>query len=285
MLDLELLKTLVCVVDERSFTRAAERVHRTQSTVSQQISKLEDSVGRALLVRDRTGKRVSPTEHGELLATYARRLLAIAQEAEDVLASPSLLTPVRVGVLEDFDMRRLSAMLSGFMALHPGARLETLSGVSSELQHKLREGEIDIALIKREPGVGDCIAAWPEPLVWVAGLATMAEEGEVPLALFPQGCVYRQRAIRTLDKIGKRWRVVFASHSLTGIQAAVACGIGITVLPTTAVLPEHRVLGAAEGFPPLPPAELALVAASRPLDAAQRQLCDYLVEAIGQPGP
>ena len=67
MLDLELLHTLVCVVDEGSFTRAAERVHRTQSTVSQQIRKLEDSVGQVLLVRDRSGQQVSATEHGELL--------------------------------------------------------------------------------------------------------------------------------------------------------------------------------------------------------------------------
>jgi DNA-binding transcriptional LysR family regulator len=283
MLDLELLKTLVCVVDERSFTRAAERVHRTQSTVSQQINKLEENVGRALLVRDRTGKRVSPTEHGEILAAYARRLLAMAQEAEDVLSAPTVLTPVRVGVPEDFNAQRMSAMLSDFLAVHPGVRLETMSGMSTDLHHKLHQGEIDIALVKREPGSAECIASWPESLVWVAGMAAAHNEEEVPLAVFPQGCVYRQRAIRALDKIGKRWRVVFGSHSLTGIQAAVASGLGITVLPTTAVLPEHRVLGEADGFPPLPPTELALISSAMTPNTAQQNLIKFLVDSIDKP--
>ena len=282
MLDLELLKTLVCVVDERSFTRAAERVHRTQSTVSQQISKLEESVGRALLIRDRTGKRVSPTEHGEILAAYARRLLSMAQEAEDVLSAPTVLAPVRVGVPEDFNAQRMSAMLSDFLSIHPDVRLETVSGMSTDLNHKLHLGEIDIALIKREPGSGECIASWPESLVWVAGKTASQNVDEVPLAVFPQGCVYRQRAIRALDKIGKRWRVVFGSQSLTGIQAAVASGLGITVLPTTAVLPEHRTLHEDDGFPPLPPTELALISSPMPLKTAQRHLVTFLADSIGK---
>ncbi|MFS2034532.1 LysR family transcriptional regulator [Polaromonas sp. CT11-55] len=261
---------------------AAERVHRTQSTVSQQISKLEDNVGRALLTRDRTGKRVSPTEHGEILAAYARRLLAIAQEAEDMLSAPTVLAPVRVGVPEDFNAQRMSAMLSDFLAIHPGVRLDTVSGMSTDLHHKLHLGEIDIALVKREPGSGECIASWPESLVWVTGKTAMPNNEEVPLAVFPQGCVYRQRAVRALDKIGKRWRVVFGSHSLTGIQAAVASGLGISVLPTTAVLPEHRALGEADGFPPLPPTELALVSSPMPLNTAQRQLVAFLADSIGK---
>lgn len=277
MLDLELLKTLVCVIDEGSFTRAAERVHRTQSTVSQQISKLEQSVGQVLVVRDRTGKDIAPTEHGELLAAYARRLLSLAQEAEDVLASPGDLAPVRVGVPEDFDARRMSVMLSGFVAQHPGARLETVSGMSTELHRLLEASDLDLALVKREPGSAACIAAWPEALAWVASATAVPTSDDVALALFPQGCIYRQRAVRSLDTLGKRWRIAFGSHSLTGIQAAVAAGLAISVLPTSAVLPEHQVLTEEHGFPPLAPTELALVASALPLNASQRQFSDYLV--------
>jgi DNA-binding transcriptional LysR family regulator len=278
MLDLELLKTLVCVMDERSFTRAAERVHRTQSTVSQQIRKLEENVGRVLLLRDRTGNLVTPTEHGEVLANYARRLLALSQEAEDRLSHPAALEPVRVGVPEDFDTRRMSAMLSGFIAAEPGIRLETVSGMSVDLRRKLASGEIEIALVKREPGGGEAIASWPESLVWVAGPGSI--EDPVPLALFPHGCVYRHRAIGGLDKAGTRWRVAFGSHSLTGIQAAVSSGLGITVLPRTAALAEHRVLDERDGFPALPPTELALLATPGPLNAGQRALVDYLRSEI-----
>jgi DNA-binding transcriptional LysR family regulator len=140
MLDLDLLNTLVCVVDEHSFTRASERVHRTQSTVSQQVRKLEGLVGRTLLLRDRVGNNVQPTEHGELLAQYARRLLALSQEAEDALASDMSMNPVRIGVPEDFDARRMSGMLSGFVKMQPAARLETVSGMSTDLRRELAGG-------------------------------------------------------------------------------------------------------------------------------------------------
>lgn len=280
MLDLELLQTLVCVVDERSFTRAGERVHRTQSTVSQQIRKLEERVGRPLLLRDRTGTQITPTAQGELLTNYARRLLALAQEAEDVFASEGAVLPVRVGVPEDFDARRMSALLSGFSAQQPGLRLATISGMSTDLKHKLAQGELDLALVKRSPGEGECLAAWPETLVWVQGQGFALPPGEpIPLALFPQGCVYRQRALRGLDKARRRWRQAFGRHSLTGIQAVVASGLAISVLPTTALLPEHQ---RCEGLPELAPTELALVAASgAALTAPQRALVDHLQQALG----
>ncbi|EIF35200.1 transcriptional regulator [Burkholderia sp. Ch1-1] len=277
MLDLELLNTLICVVDEGSFTRAGERVHRTQSTVSQQVRKLEELVGRTLLLRDRTGNQVTATEHGELLAQYARRLLALAQEAQDALVSDVELTPVRIGVPEDFDARRMSAMLSGFVKAKPGVRLETVAGMSVDLQRKLATGEIEIALVKREPGSGECLASWPESLVWVRGgnveLPEESADEPIPLALFPHGCVYRQRAIRSLDKAQRRWRIAFGSQSLTGIQAAVSSGLGISVLPTSAVLPEHRLCA---GLPQLPPTELALVTSGGVLNALQLALVEFL---------
>jgi DNA-binding transcriptional LysR family regulator len=99
-MDLELLRSFVSVVDAGGFTRAGERVHRTQSTVSQQIKRLEGSIGRPLLLRK--GKRVSPTEDGERLLSYARRILALADEARDVVAGAAPDGIVRLGVPEDF---------------------------------------------------------------------------------------------------------------------------------------------------------------------------------------
>lgn len=281
MLDLELLKTLVCVIEEGSFTRGAERVHRTQSTVSQQILKLEERVGRPLLQRDRSGKQAQPTEHGELLTHYARRLLAMAQEAEEAMASTAGQPALRLGVPEDFDARRMAAMLAGFNRQRPDLRLETISGMSSELQRRLAGGEIDIALMKREPGSGDCIAAWPETLVWAAGAGFAPDDGPLPLVLFPPGCIYRLRAVRLLDKGGRPWRQAFGSHSLTGIQAAVSAGLGLSVLPTTALLPDHRVLDEAAGLPALPHSELALTAHEVSMTGPLQQLADYLVAQLG----
>ncbi|AMN80856.1 LysR family transcriptional regulator [Pseudomonas azotoformans] len=279
MFDLELLHTLVCVVDEGSFTRAAERVHRTQSTVSQQIRKLEESVGQVLLVRDRSGQQVSATEHGELLTHYARRLLNLSREARDALDTEASVVPVRLGVPEDFDATRMASMLSGFVRARPEARLETVSGMSTDLRRQLESGEIDIALVKREAGSGECHASWPEPLVWVCGQGQDMQLDTLPLALFPQGCIYRQRAIRTLDKARRSWRVAFGSHSLTGIQAAVTSGLGISILPKSAVLPSHRIC---TELPPVPPSELALVSGAERLSATHRGLIECLREEISR---
>jgi len=279
MLDLELLKTFVCVADEGSFTRAAERVHRTQSTVSQQVRKLEELVGHALLLRDRTGQNISVTEHGEMLIHYARRLLALSSEAVEALASDLDLEILRIGVPEDFDARRMAVILAGFNRARPEARLETVSGMSTDLKQKLAAGTLDIALVKREPDSGPCWAAWPETLVWVKGVGVDSTNGVLPLALFPQGCIYRQRAIRLLDVAQRPWRVAFGSHSLTGIQAAVASGLGVSVLPASAVLPEHRVCS---DLPELPPTELALISREGALTGLQRALVAFLQEELGK---
>jgi DNA-binding transcriptional LysR family regulator len=281
MLDLELLRTLVCVVDEGSFTRAANRVHRTQSTVSQQVRKLEQSVGKTLLSRDRAGGNVSATEDGELMVAYARRLLAIAGEAEHVLSAPRAARVLRLGIPEDFDVSRLTVLLAGFAASHADVRLETSSGMSADLRGGLASGELDLALVKREPGDGPCLAAWPERLVWVGGRQRIPDGAAVPLVVFPQGCIYRKRAIYALESAGRPWHIAYHSHSLAGVQAAVAAGLGVSLLPAFARLDTHEVLGEDAGFAPAPPTELAIVGNQRALNAAEQHLVTALKQAIG----
>ena len=281
MLDLELLRTLVCVVDEGSFTRAAGRVHRTQSTVSQQVRKLEQMVGKTLLLRDRTGNQVAATEDGELMLTYARKLLAMADEAELVLLAPRGAQVIRLGVPEDFDVSRLTALLAGFAASHPDIRLETGSGMSTDLKAKLAAGELDLALIKREPGDGPCLAAWPERLVWVGDKRLLQGQDAVPLVLFPQGCIYRKRMIYALESAGRPWRAAYHSQSLAGVQAAVAAGLGVSLLPAFACLPEHGVLGPAQGLAEAPQTELAIVGDARAAKQAQAHLVTVLKQAVG----
>ncbi|WP_454675010.1 LysR substrate-binding domain-containing protein [Achromobacter pestifer] len=281
MLDLELLRTLVCVVDEGSFTRAASRVHRTQSTVSQQVRKLEQTVGKTLLLRDRAGSNVVATEDGELMLAYARRLLAMADEAELVVAAPRASRVLRLGIPEDFDVARLTVLLAGFVANHPEARLETCSGMSTELRGKLADGDLDLALIKREPGDGPCLAAWPERLVWVGDRRHLDGSAAVPLVLFPHGCIYRKRMIYALESAGRPWHVAYHSHSLAGVQAAVAAGLGVSLLPAFARLETHALLGAQDGLAAVPSTELAIVN-SRGASGMEQQLLEALVIALKQ---
>jgi len=280
MLDIDLLRSFVSVVDAGGFTRAGERVHRTQSTVSQQIRRLEDALGRELLHRN--GRQATPTEEGERLLSYARRILALAEEARDVVARPSGEGVVRLGVPEDFAAYRLAELLSRFARSRPGLRLDVRCGLSVRHARDLERGELDLALFKRDAGEGraraEAIAAWPERLHWVASRRhPVATNGSVPLAVFEQGCLYRNRAIHALEGAGRAWHLAYTSPNLAGIQAAVSAGLGVSILPDVAILPEHRVLGRRDGFPPIPATELALVAAPGATPAVRR-LADLLAE-------
>jgi DNA-binding transcriptional LysR family regulator len=276
-MDLDLLRSFVSVVDAGGFTRAAERVHRTQSTVSQQIRRLEDELGRTLL--DRNGGEVRVTEDGERLLSYARRILSLAEEARDVLTRPAAEGLVRLGVPEDFAAYRLTRVLASFARSHPGLRLDVRAGLSAQLRQDLDSGELDLALLKRDAGGKGGIAAWPERLHWVTSRAHPADlsRGSVPLVGFAPGCLYRTRAIHALECAGRAWHMAFASASLTAVQAAVAAGLGISILTEISVQKEHRVLTAREGFAPIEKTEVALVAADQ-VSPATRRLADRLAQ-------
>jgi DNA-binding transcriptional LysR family regulator len=277
MLDLELLRSFVSVVDAGGFTRAGERVHRTQSTVSQQIKRLEDDIGRPLL--NRSGRQVVPTEDGERLLSYARRLLSLAEEARDVLARPTNEGAVRLGIPEDFAAYRLTKLLASCSRSRPGLRLDVRADQSVYLRRDLERGELDLALLKRNAGEKGGIGVWPERVHWVTSSAHPAhQESEcVPLIFFPAGCLYRTRAIHAIESAGRSWHMAYTSSSLSGIQAAVAAGLGLSILPEMAIQADHRKLTAKDGFAPIDKTEVALVA-SPDASPATLRLADRLAE-------
>ncbi|MEY9593269.1 DNA-binding transcriptional LysR family regulator [Bradyrhizobium yuanmingense] len=277
VLDLELLRSFVSVVEAGGFTRAGERVHRTQSTVSQQIKRLEEDVGQVLLHRD--GKDVRPTEAGERLLSYARRLLSLAEEARDVLRQPDSDGAIRLGIPEDFAAYRLAKLLGAFSRSHPGLRLDVRADQSKHLARDLQRGELDLALYKREAGAKDAIAVWPERVHWVTSKSHPVDVNvpSVPLIGFPLGCIYRAGAIHALETAGRAWHTAYTSSSLAGIQAAVAAGMGLSILSEMAIQTDHRVLTAKDGFAPINKTEVALMA-SPDASPATLRLADRLAE-------
>src|SRR4029450_6586601 len=261
MLDLELLRSFVSVVDSGGFTRAGEPAPRTQSTVSQQIKRLEDDVGQPLL--NRNGKDVTPTEAGERLLSYARRLLSLAEEARDVVARPESEGAVRLGVPEYFAASRLAKLLAAFSRSHPGLRLDPRADQSANLKRELERGELDLALFKRAARGKGGIAMGPQSSHWVTRKSDPRDvrPGSVPLLGFPTGCLYRAGAIHALESAGRNWHMAYTSSNLSGIQAAIAAGMGLSILSEMAIQSDHRVLTARDGFAPIDKTEVALVAA------------------------
>lgn len=257
MFDLDLLRSFVSVVDAGGFTRAGERVNRTQSTISQQIKRLEEAVGKPLFERDR--RAVHLTEAGETLIGYARRMLALAGEAQDALGNGPAPASIRLGIPEDFAINALTGVIARFARAQPAVRLEVRCDLSVALRDGLARGLYDVILAKREPNAGPAFAAWPERLVWITSRdLDLAHADPLPLVTFLPGCLYRDRAIRALEASGRRWRIAYESPNLMGVQAAIAGGLGIALQEAATVRDDHRILGPGDGLPAVPPTELHL---------------------------
>ncbi|MFM5557464.1 LysR family transcriptional regulator [Aeromonas rivipollensis] len=270
MLDPHLLQSFVAIVETGSFTRAGERMHLTQSTISQQMRRLEQQLGCPLL--DRSGRQVVTTAQGETLLGLARRILGLLALAGDRVGEASL--PLRLGVPEDFAAGAMTAVLAAFARQYPEVRLEVQSDLSHALWQAFEAGELDLALIKQGRGQGEPIARWREPLAWVDSRDWPAGERDpVPLVVFPNEGLYRRQITDALDARGIPWRIAYVSASLASLQGAVSAGIGVSLLPTRLLQPDQVEL---THWPSVRPVELALhlgAGGSEPL----ARLCEALI--------
>ncbi|MEI7608887.1 MAG: LysR substrate-binding domain-containing protein [Rhodospirillaceae bacterium] len=279
-LDIDLLRSLVTITETGSFTRAAERLGRTQSTISLQVKRLEEQIGCQLL--QRSTHHIGLTTEGEMLVTYARRILALNDELVARVTEPSMSGLVRLGTPEHFAAVHLAEVLAGFARTHPLVTLEVRCDFTVNLLRAFAGGELDLILIKREPqSEADGIRVWRERLEWsCSDRNQLATDKPVPLVLSPSPCLYRKRAIQALDGAGRQWRIAYTSHSLAGIQAAVRAGLGVTVLPHDIIPLGFDALGPDSGFPLLDDTEITLLKAAGTLPPPVHRLAEHIVQAL-----
>ena len=255
--DTILLRTFASVCDLRSFTKAARRVHLTQSAVSLHIKRLEEQVGSRLIERQPRG--ILLTEDGEVLLSYARRILALHKEVEHRLRRGGM-ELVRLGAAEYFDLHALTSLIAQFSMLYPCVRLQLKVGLGPDIMALLDDGQLDMAIVSSEIGEADGIALCRERRVWAAGPAmSLAPDAPAPLAVYPPNCRWRQVALDHLDRAGRSWNVVLQSAGTAGILAAVDAGIAITIFPECVLVSNTlKSLGLAEALPALPDFEFVL---------------------------
>jgi DNA-binding transcriptional LysR family regulator len=284
MLDFELLRAFVAVADCGGFRRAAERLNATQSTVSQQIKRLELETKRPLFRR--TTRSVALTDDGEMLLGDARRLLQLEETARQRLAAPRLSGTVRLGVVEEVAGGSLPSALGRFAALHRSVKLEVQIGVSAALIEQLNAGRLDVVFAKRPLGTSKGRLVWREPLVWAAAETfNLIPGAALPLALYRERSVSREAALAALQDSELSWEIVYTSPSLTGVRAAALAGLAITPLPASAVIAGLRILDAGEGLPRLPDLEFAIYEKSKPDRAAVALAAALLALAQGPSRP
>jgi DNA-binding transcriptional LysR family regulator len=279
VLDPDLLKAFVAVADHRSFTRAAAALHRTQSAVSMQIKRLEDRLQVELLHRTKVNVELSPA--GESLLGYARRILILNDEAVGRLREHKVEGTVRLGVMDDYGTVVVPPLLASFVAGYPLIRVEMETGLTAAMPERLGE-TYDLVIAMHPAGRGEGEFLRREQAVWAAGPEqTVAGVDPIPLALYPQGCLFRKWAMEALDAAGRPWRLAFVSHSLAAVEAIAAQGLAVTVVKAGTIPSKLRSLADRDGMPRLPAADIRLHRAGN-LSRAGTLLADHLVAALSR---
>lgn len=261
-LDPDLLRAFVLIADGHSFTQAASLVGRTQSAISMQVRRLEDSLGQRVLSRGKGGT-IELTSHGRYLLTRARQILALSDEVMATFRAPHITGTVRLGCPDDYALAYIPPILKRFAATHPAVQVDVRCSPSGDLMRGIKAGDLDLALISdgHQPAGWPVTELWRGPLVWVTSTRNSPHRQDpLPLALADrerflakgQDCEWASAATAALDKAGRRYRVAYTSASQLGTHAPVVAGLAITV-STLSWLPHGlRPLGADEGLPPLP---------------------------------
>ena len=282
--DIDCLRSFIVVADTMSVSRAADSVGRLQSTVSQQIAKLEAQIGKSLLSR-RKGRVINLTSEGSKLVQYARRILQLNDEAYASMSDDVLSGFVRLGVPLDFFGRDFTSWLARFKNRHPMVGLEVEANQSENLMKRSARGEFDLAFFKQPTGARSGTVALREQLVWVSGPNYSADAAaSVPLILFPEGCAYRNCAVAALRDHKQPWHLSFVSPSFECLKSAAVEGMGITVLARALVTPPLRVVPHGLRLPQLPTIELAYSFGRRSNSRLVGELAHYLADSLVNAG-
>ncbi|NAW64374.1 LysR family transcriptional regulator [Photobacterium halotolerans] len=255
-LQIDWLKSFVAVVDAGSLSNATTSVHRSQSAVSMQLKKLENAVGRKLLVR---GSRHSElTAEGQMLLGYARRILDLHSEAQAAFHGEELVGQVKLGVPDDYAAKYLTPVLRNFAPRFGGVEIELNCEQSTSLIPRVENNDLDLALVSRDnPSRGTLL--FHEPMVWVgASQFEIWRRETLPIAVYESASLARRSAIHSLALQGKPYKVVYNSSSLAGQIAAVESGLAIAVFTQCSVPPHLEILGEEQGLGPLEPMEVSV---------------------------
>jgi DNA-binding transcriptional LysR family regulator len=228
LLDPELLRTFIAVVDGGSLARAATTVGRSPSAVTAQMQRLEVVVGEPLL--EAAGRGRTLTRAGEELVGHARKVIAAHREAWLAIKGARTDGHVRLAVTQDFTDSDLPTLLRDFAAAFARVSLELRIGRSGEMAHAFERSEIDVLVgMKTQPSQYD-VGTIRTPMVWLAprdGL--VRDENVLPLALLDAPCGFRTAAFAALDRAGTPYRLAATSSSLGGLLTAVKAGMAVTL--------------------------------------------------------
>lgn len=278
-IDTELLRSFVAIADHGGFTRAAEAVNRTQSAVSMQMKRLEEDVLQRPLF-ERSGRQVRLTAEGQVLLGYARRILKLHGEVITTLRQPHMVGAVRIGTPDDYVMRFLPGILARFAQAYPLVQVEVHCEPSGQL---LGRKDLDLTIVTREPGTEIGQLLRQERFVWAEAAGfDLHEQRPIPLAMFNSGCFCRAWVCNALEAAEIDYRIAYTSPSLSAIMALVGAGLAVTAQLQSLIPTDLRILGEAEGLPPLPLSSIVLLRNAQTQSPVTEALAEYIVDGFRQ---
>lgn len=246
----DVLRTFLTVAEFESFTRAGELLGRSQPAISLQMHRLERQLGTKLI--QAVGRRLEVTDDGKALAVYARQMLHLNDQAVERFQRKPAVDTLRVGLPTDYAVGFLQAVITDYSLRHPAVRFEIVCDLSRRLLGELSSDKLDVVIAMTGNGLRQYLAReWVERPCWAAAQHWSGSKDPVPLVAHPEGCEYRNRMIEALGAAHREWRIVYCSPGITGLQNAVAAGLGVSALTKRTLTEGMRVLGADEGFPQL----------------------------------
>tara|TARA_R110000868_G_scaffold274639_1_gene534116 strand:- start:9661 stop:10530 length:870 start_codon:yes stop_codon:yes gene_type:complete len=254
-LPMDMLRSLVMINDEGGFTAAADKLGRTQPAISQQIKKLESLVDRPLL--NRNSPKLELTPAGDMFLRYARQILALNDELVGQFANPLMSGRIKVGIPSEFATTLLPKIIGRFAKTYPDVSLDISCDLSRNLLSDEQRKQYDLILAlhdrvtpQQRRSQKDLIKT--DDLVWVGSEGSRAHLQEtLPLVAAPSGCIYRQRALQKLGQAKRSCRIVYNISDLTGIEAALHEGLGVTVLARSTVPKSLTIIEPCEQLPAL----------------------------------
>lgn len=238
LLDLELLRTFVMIVQTGEFKKAAENIHRSHAAVSMQMKRLEEQLGCCLMKRSNRGVRL--TTAGKTLLSYSEQLLQLNHSTVSALTTKEFSGKIRFGIPTDYAHDFLSYFLPLLTRELPNLDATIHCDRSRNLRKQLVNGELDIAIVASEIEQNDELLLWSERLIWSAPTHVQLEQQAVlPIAVHQDNCIIRDLCLEGLNSAQLAYRQVFTSPVLENVATAVHSGFAISLLPES-LIDENR---------------------------------------------
>lgn len=276
--DLDLLRVFDALVRLGSFTAAAKALSRTQSAVSMQIKRLEEQLGVELVTRG--GRKIAPTAQGLQLLPVARQMLALNDQLFSDVDPQAIAGTISIGTAEYYGVHVLPALVTEFCRRYPRIHVAIHTGIGWVMREELGT-RYDMVIGHGAVGASEGVRLQGTRLLWATGPDPQLHlQRPLPLAVNPEGAVFRRWATSALDQAGIPWRIAYTSTSASGLESAVRAGLAIGAFSEATLSNRLRVLGPEDGLPPLPDAELWLAVPPVPARPAVELMEAFLIQRL-----